>query len=404
MHSVKIKLFKGKNLRNGHHPVVLQVIDNRKTHRISLGIKARQEEWVEELGRFSKENRSWRKQNQVLEHFELKAEKIQSDLVLEGKPFSFELFRSRFTAGKKQTGVLAYLEKHVTRLKDQGKLSSHSNYRSTLSVLRQFLDGKEISFYSIDYEFLVELEGYLFARGCSPGGINHHMRNIRAIFNDAIRREYCEASYYPFSDKHNANGYSLSRVKSKAKPRALSELELTRLKALDITDYPHLMDSYNYFLFSYYTRGMNFGDMARLKNQSIMGGRIVYRRKKTDTEFSIKVTPEIKSILGYFKQAETDYVFPILDLSHQTELQQRNRIHKCLRKLNLDLREIGQLIDCSVPLTSYVARHSWASMLKKKGVSTELISEGLGHSEITTTKAYLSNFNQDELDQTASVL
>ncbi|MDX5429216.1 MAG: site-specific integrase [Bacteroidota bacterium] len=404
MASIKIKLFKGKTLSDGRHPVVLQIIDDKRVRKIALELKAFPEEWNEGLSRFSNTHRSYRKHNQILEHFEQKAEKIQQELILENKPFSFELFRSRFLGSKKSSRLLEFLSNHVQILGEQGKLSTQSAYQSTFNVLKEFTRNQEISFYSVDYEFLVSFEKFLFQRGSTEGGVHHHMRNVRAIFNEAIRKGYCESEYYPFSHKHNEQGYSLSRVKSKAKPQSLSDQELERFKNLPLEKYPELVDSHMYFMFSYYTRGMNFNDMARLTRRNLKGGRIVYQRRKTGTTFSIKEDPRIKSILSHFYHPGSTFLFPILNSQHKTERQQKDRIHKCLRKFNRDLRKIGELIDASIPITSYTARHTWASTLKRKGISTEIISEGLGHSEITTTKAYLENFNEDILDQTSNYL
>lgn len=403
MPSAKIKLFKGKTLSNGCHPIILQVIDGKKVRKLSLGLEAKPEEWVEDLSRYSKRHHGFRKQNQILEHFERKAEKIQQDLILEGKPFSHELFRTRFLSAKKQMGVVEFLQVHVNTLGELRKLNTQSTYKSTLNVLKEYSSGQEISFYNIDYEFLMDFEKFLFKRGCTEGGVNHHMRNIRAVFNQAIRKDYCEAAYYPFTTKHNDRGYSLSRVKSKAKPRALSAEDLEKLKSFPIEDYPDLIDSYFYFMFSYYTRGMNFTDLARLTRGSIQGGRIHYQRRKTGAYYSIKISPQLKSILSHFDQSP-DFLFPILSDFHQTEQQQMDRIHKCLRKMNRDLSKIGNILDTSIPMTSYVARHTWASTLKRKGYSTELISEGLGHTEIATTKAYLENFSDEMLDSTDEAL
>jgi len=404
MPSYKLKLYKGKIHKDGTHPIVLQIIHNRKTKRVSIGLNAKPDEWIEEISRFSKNKRSFRNQNKVLEHFESRAEKTIRTITLEEKQFSFSLFIAYFFKQSEHIGVIEFLEKHVEKLGIEKKYSTQSSYKSTLNVLRKHTRNKEISFYSLNYEFLIDFESYLFQRNCTNGGINHHMRNIRAIFNEAIRKGCCEASYYPFTNTHNANGYSLKRVTSKAKPRALNKEDLEKLKNFDIEAYPNLENAYKYFFFSYYARGINFTDMAHLTKSDIQGGRISFNRKKTGTHYSFKITKRIAEILEFFDTDNSPYLFPILSDYHQTEKQKKYRIHKCLKKTNKELRKIGVIINSSIPITSYVARHTWASTLKHKGYSTEIISEGLGHSELSTTKAYLENFNQELIDQTDKAL
>ncbi len=230
------------------------------------------------------------------------------------------------------------------------------------------------------------------------------MRTLRALINEAIRRGYMDEKEYPFSTQFNKNGYSLAHLKSVASPRALSDQDMKKIKDFKILKYPHLANSYHYFLFSYYARGINFADMAKLTWGDIYNGRLVYNRSKTSKALNLKVSDALQRILDVYEGNNPEYIFPILNEFHQSETQKKLRIKKCLKAYNKDLKEIAEILQIKITLTSYVARHTYATTLKRKGFSTEVISEALGHSELATTKAYLEKFSSDSLDAADEVL
>ena len=164
----------------------------------------------------------------------------------------------------------------------------------------------------------------------------------------------------------------------------------------------------NYFLFSYYCRGINFSDIAFLKWQNIEGERMNYVRKKTGEGFNMKLVAPAQAIIDYYKQeffqTRDGYVFPILFDRHKTATSIDNRIDKMLKVVNKALKEIGAKCEISTPLTTYVARHSFATNMKRNGVSVSVISEALGHDSEKTTKIYLDSFENDALDSAVEML
>jgi integrase len=165
--------------------------------------------------------------------------------------------------------------------------------------------------------------------------------------------------------------------------------------------------SLNLFTFSYLTRGMNLKDMALLTwKKNIIGDKIVYVRaktsntKKTLDPHIIKIEPEIDKILQRYPK-KSDFVFPILEPG-LTDSTIRHRIKNMLKKISADITEIATelKIECADQITHYWARHTYATTLKRSGISTAVISEALGHSSEATTKAYLDKFEQSEIDST----
>ena len=155
------------------------------------------------------------------------------------------------------------------------------------------------------------------------------------------------------------------------------------------------------FVFSYFGAGINFADIALLKYGNIQNGRVQYIRKKTGKPINFRLTDEMHAIISKYRrgsETDEDYIFPILDRRiHKTEQQQFDRIHKMRRNTNCWLRKIGQTVGIE-HLTTYVARHTFATVLKRSGVNIAIISESLGHSDLSTTQIYLDSFENSQID------
>ena len=150
------------------------------------------------------------------------------------------------------------------------------------------------------------------------------------------------------------------------------------------------------FTFSYFTAGINFIDMAMLERSNIVDGQLTYYRKKTKKQIIIPLQDKAVEIIHKYNNERSPYLFPILSPFHKTEVQIANRLHKVLAKVNKYLKDIGDKLKLPLPLTTYVARHSYATVLKRAGVSTAIISESLGHKSIKTTQIYLKGFELKE--------
>ena len=198
----------------------------------------------------------------------------------------------------------------------------------------------------------------------------------------------------------------MSRLKGRGAKRALNFEEVKQIINVDLIDNPELRDSRNYFVFSFYTRGMNFADMMKLEWKNVKGGNIYYTRSKTKGNFTIKILPPVQEILDYYHKNSlgTRYVFPILLLDKLTPNQIENRKTKVLKNYNKDLKIIAELAEIEKSVTSYVARHSFANCLKQKGVATDIISESLGHQNMAITQAYLKELDTSVVNKAIEVL
>jgi integrase/recombinase XerD len=391
-----------KQCKGGGHPITLQLIHDRKVKRYATRHSCTLEQWDPAAARMKPRAKGAAQVNGVLNALEAQVADIVNSLLVT-EALNLDNFDTRFRTPKAAGDVVAYLQQMEERIRAEGRIGYAIMHRNAGSALRRFSGGKPVRFADLTATKLEALEAYLKREGCSGGGIATYMRVLKVAVNRAIKEGIMHRDQYPF-ETPQTRGYSMKRLKSKANPRALTEDDMDKLKRFPLEDHPHLAESVRLFLFSYYARGMNFTDLAHLKRSDIYDGRIHYRRRKTSDPFSIPVSQPLAEILGAFDQHSGPYLFPILSDRHSSEKQQWDRIQKCLRKFNKDLKEVATAAAIQVPLTSYVARHTFATTLKRKGVDLAVISESMGHESVNTTRAYLKRFGSEILDAADQLL
>jgi integrase/recombinase XerD len=206
-----------------------------------------------------------------------------------------------------------------------------------------------------------------------------------------------QESFYPFG----RNKYTIPTGPSRK--RAISKNDIIKIKNLDLPENSPLWHARNYFLFSFYTMGMNWSDMAHLKIKNIVNDRIEYIRlktkRKTDKSFSVKINPKIQGILAYYAYGKDmdDLIFPIIQRTDNPSIIREDIMNR-LRRYNKNLERIGDLCGIEEKLTSYVSRHSWATIAKKSGIDIGIISDALGHQDALVTRTYLDSFGNKEID------
>ncbi|MDT0642773.1 site-specific integrase [Zunongwangia sp. F363] len=399
MASIKTILRK-TSLRNGKYPVLLRVTKDRKSKFFGTPFEANLNEWDSKLGRFNKKFTQQLKSNRLIGKFEDRALEVISELEMNQDFYTLNDFERKFRiqSNPEASNIFSFWQEQIDEFKAAGRMSNAAIYHHTKNSMQKFAKQKSLHFYEVTPTFLDKYEVYLRNKGGTGGGIGVKMRAIRAIFNVAIKRGIIDEKFYPF--KH----YKISKLKGKAIKKALNIEEVHNLQNLDLSDKPHLINSRNYFIFSFYTRGMNFADMMRLKWSNVSGDRIHYTRAKTKGNFIIKIMPPVKEILDYYRKTKRPYIFPILLRENLTPTQLNDRKRKTLSKFNKDLKELASLAGIDKPLTSYVARHSFANCLKQKGAGTDIISESLGHQDVKTTKVYLKELDTAILDEASELL
>ena len=400
MASAKIILFTSKKLSDGASPVMLKITHRGIRKYFGLGFSCTQNQWIKKDGQFESSYPNSKARNRFLKEKLFKADDIIEKMKVQHQEFSFEEFKIQFV-GIESKNVIQFFDDYIQRLKNTGKIGNANIYRDTKNSLLKFHKKKTLQFNDVTYPFLKKYEEYLRGRGILDNSISVYMRTLRALFNKAIKEKQCSQEIYPFKE------YSISKLKNAPTRKALTKEEI--LKIANYTPNPNTKEerSKNIFLFSFYTRGMNFSDIAKLKWSNISDGRIEYVRSKTGKRFTIKILPPVQEILDFYKiyNSKSKYIFPILDTKiHKTPEQIKNRIKSTLRRVNKHLKIIAEDVGIEKKLTSYIARHSYALVLKKQGVSIATISDSMGHESESVTKHYLESFGNDVLDKADELL
>ena len=290
-------------------------------------------------------------------------------------------------------------KQYLSRLEEEKRTGYRLSIQQTYNSLIKFNRHLDIPFSEMDCNWLRRYETWLRKQGKSENTIGIRFRNIRTIFNLAIDMELVKQEDYPFKK------FKVSKLHQETVKRALSKDEI-----LAVINYPTKgKDFYTrlavaLFTFSYFMGGINFVDMAYLTDKNIMEGRLIYHRKKTSKLINLPLQDEAIMVLKGYKDSSKGYLFPILSNEHKTEQQKLNRLHKVITKVNKALKAIGEEMNISIKLTTYCARHSYATVLKRAGVATSIICESLGHSSEKVTQIYLDSFENNQIDKAMEYL
>ncbi len=401
MATVKTVLKKTK-LADGSYPISLRVSKDRNSKFFQTIFRAFPNEWNQTTGSFTTKNSNSIQNNRLLLKFKDRALKILSDLEMETDYFTLRDFENRFriVSNPVQQNVFYFWDEIIGEFIYAGRTGNARVNKEVFASLNLFHKSTRLNFKDITPSFLNKYEAFLRSRGGSDGGIGVRMRTIRALYNFAIERKIAKEQDYPFKI------YKVSKLKSRSLKKALRMEEILQIRDLDLVKYPEYVNTRNYFIFSFYTRGMNFADMMKLEWKAIDNDKIYYTRSKTKGNFKIKILPPVQEILNFYKEFSigTKYVFPILLKNNLTPAQLENRKHKTLQRYNKELKEIAEICGIDKTLTSYVARHSFANCLKQKGVATDIISESMGHQNLSITQTYLKEFDNSVLDEAIEIL
>jgi integrase len=394
MASINITLRNKPNKQN-ELPVILRIVKDRKSKLISLGMLCEKQDWDSKKNEFKKSYPNASQRNRLLLKQQEKALKIIDEFALDGIDFTLNQFESKFRGRKSsKITVSEFWKEKISDLNRAGRTGNARAYKDVYNSFFKFHSNKNLVFREITPTLLDKYETHLRSNNNTDGGIGVKMRELRALFNDAIKKGVVDEKYYPFKV------YKVSKLKGKGIKKALTRDEMKLMESINTEENPHLMDTRNFMLFSYYMGGMNFVDIMKLKWENIQGDRILYIRSKTKGRFTVKMLEPVKQIIAYYKtrNKSTDYVFPILLKNKLTPMQIENRKHKAISKFNKQLKEIAKIQGVEQNVTSYVIRHSFATNLKFAGISTDVIGESMGHHDVSVTKAYLKEFDDKTID------
>lgn len=293
-----------------------------------------------------------------------------------------------FKQSAKEYSLFNFMQGIIARLQQLGKQRTSETYRAALRSFMQFRDGKDIPVEEIDADTMLTYEAHLRSKGLARNSTSFYMRILRAVYNRAVEKGVT-VNRNPFKQVYTGV--------DKTVKRAIPLKAIRQIKNLNLTMQPSLEFARDMFLFSFYTRGMSFIDIAYLRKRDLANGVLTYRRRKTGQQLLIRWEKCMQEIVKkYGTPTDSPYLLPIITAPGNAE---RAQYQTMLHRVNYCLKKIATLAAIPVQLTMYVARHSWASAAKSKNIPISIISEGMGHDSEMTTQIYLASLDTTVVDR-----
>lgn len=389
--TISVVCYKSKVLKNNESPLMLRICKDGKRKYESLGISILPSLWD------FKQNKPTRKcpNKEYIERLIAEKVKVYTDKVIEfksqEKEFTATSLMEKVNKPVKRKTVQEVFNQYIQELESANRLRYADMYKCTMHSLIKFNKHLDIPFSDMDTIWLKRYEVWLQSQGLAINTLGTRFRHLRVIYNFAIEEKIVKSEYYPF------NSFKVSKLSQTTAKRSIQKDEI-----LSVLNYqgqtPLECLAIDLFTFSYLAAGINFGDIARLTKDNILENRLIYIRKKTQKQIKVSLQEQAIKLIQKYSMPDNPYLFPILSNFHKTEQQKVNRIHKIIAKVNKSLKEIGERLNIPIDLTTYVARHSFATVLKRSGVNTSLICEALGHSSERVTQIYLDSFGNDQME------
>ncbi len=378
--------------KDGTYSVKLRITHNRDQKYYPVNVYLTREDW--ERTQSEKPRAEFKVHKLYFNTIEQKA----IDIVRYLSPFSFEAFERKFDQRTDRSkDVLSYLQNYVVQLNSDNRAGTASSYQCAINSFNKFMHSKnrkKLNFGDITTEWLSEYEKWMLDNGNSLTSVGIYLRSLRTMFNIAIEEGSIAREFYPFGKRK----YQIPAGRNIKKALSLSDIKA-------IIQYEPTTDNErrarDFWIFSYLCNGANVKDIARLQYKNIDSTCITFIRSKTKRATKqdskpvlVMLLPEIKEIInrwGVKPIRLDDYVFGILDDS-DNGIKELKKVQAFTKTINKYMKRIGVKLDIQINPTTYTARHSFATVLKRSGAPVEFISESLGHKDLRTTETYLGSF------------
>ena len=396
MASIKVK-FRPSINENKEGTLYYQIIQNRVIRQLKTDYRLFVHEWNEVESSIIATNNSrqnylqsiedridWdiKRLHSIIAHLENKRVKYTADDII-----------ATFQKQANEQSLFNFMQGVIAQLQQMGKQRTSETYRCTLKSFMQFREDKDVLLEDIDSDLMLMYEAYLRNKGLTKNSTSFYMRILRAVYNRGVEKDLT-TNRNPF--KHVYTGID------KTSKRAIPLKAIKQIKNLDLSLQPSLDFARDMFLVSFYTRGMSFiDDMAYLKKKDLSNGILSYRRRKTGQQLFIRWEKCMQEIVEKYENPLSNYLLSIIKPMNGDE---RTQYQNAMYIINSKLKDIGKMIGVQLPLTMYVARHSWASVAKNKNVPISVIGEGMGHDSEMTTQIYLASLDTAVVDKANSMI
>ncbi len=389
MASIKVK-FRPSTTAGKEGVIYYQIIQNRVIRQLKTDYRLFAEEWNDEAGLIISTGSRSNYLQSIEERIEWDIKRLESIIShLESKRirYSADDIISSFQNQANEQSLFNFMRGIIAQLKQMGKHRTSETYRATLKSFMQFREDKDLLLDEINSDMMLMYEAYLRNKGITKNSSSFYMRILRAVYNRAVEKDLTQQRF-PF--KHVYTGID------KTVKRATPLKAIKQIKNLDLSLNQSADFAKDMFLFSFYTRGMSFIDMAYLKKKDLANGILTYRRHKTGQQLFIKWEKCMQEIVDKYDTMGNYYLLPIIKAPNVNE---RKQYENTLRLVNNKLKDIAEIIHLQIPLSTYVARHAWASIARSKNIPISVISEGMGHDSEMTTQIYLASLDTSAIDR-----
>lgn len=393
MANVKLLLDTRRAKSDGNFNVIFRITHIKKVYTINSGVAVLEKHWNEKKSEIDKSH-----PNSKLANLKLSKDyfQIQQAILRLEDDFSIEALRNLIDgkpANSKPTNFKAFSEMLITQMFQVKRTGNAIVYQTAVNRFLQFCDKPDIKFSEIDYSLLQRFSHSLTLQGLKQNSISNYFRSLRAIYNKAIKEKLADRSQYPF--------YDMKIKTEKTAKRAILREDIMNLKEVPILQNTVCEKALNHFLLSFFLVGISFTDLAYLKPENLVDGRIVYRRRKTGKNYDVKVFPQAEAILLKYSDNDSSYLLPILQNGvPEDSIKAKKIIQQWIKTTNKYLKRLSVEAKINATVTTYVARHTFATTAKRLGYSNELIAEALGHEHGNKiTNIYLDSFDREVVDE-----
>ncbi len=398
MTTVKVK-FRASSVPTREGTLFYQVIHGRVPRQINTGYKLFSTEWDKPHAKVLLPPDSGQDRHAYLTTLReriandtARLKSIVSRLERTNRDFTADDVVKLYLAPAETEGFVSIARELIKQLEQIGKKRTAERYTTVINSFGRFAGENDVLPSEVDSDLMVRYETFLKARGICPNSSSYYMRGLRAIYNRAVEKGVT-VQRDPFKHVYTGIDKTIKRAVPLKIIRQIRDLDLTLTPATDFAR--------DVFMFSFYTRGMSFIDMAFLKKKDLQNGILSYRRHKTNQKLFVKWEKPMQEIIGKYDTTGTPYLLPII---RDTDADERRQYKNAAHLVNDKLKKLGEQLELGIPLTTYVARHAWASIAKSKNIPVSTISEAMGHDSESTTRIYLASLDTSLVDNANSLI
>lgn len=393
MATIKLK-FRPSSVVGAMGTLYYQIIHKRNVKWISTGLHVFADEWNVDKAELVIKADNGRKAELLRMQSTLKWElerrkEIIHNRLIKNKEADLNELCEDFDKAQKQKTVFTFMQEQVTKKEEMKRHGSAMTYGNAYRRFKEYRENMDLTFDELTQDLIERYEAWLINRRLKQNTIRFYLRTLKAILGKAITDGL-------LVDRKLFSRVRLSHVKTTK--RAITEKELKAIERLSLPDGSALAFARDIFMFSFYMRGMPFVDIAYLRKTDLKNGTLSYCRKKTNQSLTVEWEKAQQQIVDRYAHltVNSPYMLPIINHEDGTEYEQYRRVQE---NVNNNLKKIGRMIGLKMPLTAYVARHTWACVARDMDISVAIISEGMGHRSYKTTQVYLNSIDTSRINE-----